>query len=190
MSRNLSQDFINGLQDDILDIALAVEMDFSGEEGGQLRFWSGLGDLQIGNDPLDMYIGSGALLSVKPSEEANGVNAKGATIALSGIDQSITNFAIGLPYQNRPANILLGIKVDNVYTWINVFSGFMDTMTITEDGEASNIEIKCENRLIDMLRPRERRYTKEDQQSRFPSDKGLNFVHEMKEKQIIWGRKI
>ena len=39
MSRNLSQDFINGLQDDILDIALAVEMDFSGEEGGQLRFW-------------------------------------------------------------------------------------------------------------------------------------------------------
>lgn len=187
MSRNLSQSFINGLQDDILDIALAVDMDFSGEEGGQLRFWSGLGDLTINQQD---YIGSGALLSVKPSEEANGVNAKGATIALSGIDQSITNFVIGLPYQNRPANILLGIKVSNVYTWINVFSGFMDTMTITEDGETTNIEIKCENRLIDMLRPRERRYTKEDQQSRFPDDKGLNFVHEMKEKQIIWGRKI
>lgn len=187
MARGFSQAFLNGLEDDILDIALAVEMSFSSQSTDTLRFWSGLGDITIDGET---YVGSGAVLQAKPSGESNGVNAKGATILLSGIDQSITNDVIALPYQNRPAKIITGFKVSGAYEWITVFRGFMDTITITEDGTTSNVEVKCENRLIDMLRARERRYTQEDQQIEFPSDQGLNFVHEMKQKKIVWGREI
>lgn len=187
MARGFSQAFLQGLEDDILDIALAVEMSFSSEPNDTLRFWSGLGDMVIDGET---YFGSGALLRAKPSSESNGVNAKGATILLSGIDQAITNEVITLPYQNRPAKIITGFKVGGTYEWVTVFRGFMDVITITEDGATSNVEIKCENRLIDMLRARERRYTQEDQQITFPSDKGLDFVHEMKQKQIVWGRNV
>jgi len=36
--------------------------------------------------------------------------------------------------------------------------------------------------------PDTRRYTDADQQSRFPGDKGLEYVPSMQDKQIVWGR--
>jgi hypothetical protein len=71
---------------------------------------------------------------------------------------------------------------------IVVFSGFMDTMVINDGGETATIQVTVENRLIEFERTRVRRYTAEDQKIDFPTDKGLEFVAEMEEKEIVWGR--
>ena len=38
------------------------------------------------------------------------------------------------------------------------------------------------------LGSRQRRYTSEDQKIDYPNDKGLEFVAEIAEKEIVWGR--
>jgi hypothetical protein len=40
--------------------------------------------------------------------------------------------------------------------------------------------------MIDLLRPKTRRYTGEDQKIDFPSDLGFDFVPELQDQQIIW----
>ena len=40
--------------------------------------------------------------------------------------------------------------------------------------------------MIDLQRPKSRRYTKEDQQIDFPTDLGFDFVPELQDIQIIW----
>jgi hypothetical protein len=45
----------------------------------------------------------------------------------------------------------------------------------------------AENKLVDFRRPREVRYTHEEQQNLFSTDLGLEFVNAIQEKQIYWG---
>ena len=63
----------------------------------------------------------------------------------------------------------------------------MDTMTITDNGDSATINVSVENRLIEFQRNRVRRYTAEDQKIDYPTDKGLEFVAEISEKEIVWG---
>jgi hypothetical protein len=63
----------------------------------------------------------------------------------------------------------------------------MDTCDL-EIGETATITLTIQNRLADWERPRLRRYTDEDQQSVYDGDLGLQFVAQMAEKTIYWGR--
>jgi hypothetical protein len=69
-----------------------------------------------------------------------------------------------------------------------VFSGFMDTMTISESGAYSSIGISVENKLVSFERTKVRRYTAEDQKIDHPTDKGFEYVTAIVQKEIIWGR--
>ncbi|HRT09404.1 MAG TPA: hypothetical protein P5233_13565, partial [Candidatus Paceibacterota bacterium] len=62
-----------------------------------------------------------------------------------------------------------------------------DTAVITL-GESASIQISAENKMADWERARVRRYTHEDQIAEYPADKGLEFVPQMVEKVLIWGR--
>jgi hypothetical protein len=64
----------------------------------------------------------------------------------------------------------------------------MDVMTIQEDGQSATITINVENVLIDLQRPRVRKYTNEEQLARYPNDKSLEMVASLQEKDIAWGR--
>lgn len=70
-----------------------------------------------------------------------------------------------------------------------LFSGYMDQMSIAEGADTSQIALSVESRLVDMERPRVRRYTDESQRSRFPSDKGFAFVNGLQDKELFWGRR-
>jgi hypothetical protein len=61
-------------------------------------------------------------------------------------------------------------------------------MRISDGAETATISVSVENRLIEFQRNRVRRYTAEDQKIDYPSDKGLEFVAEISEKEIVWGR--
>jgi hypothetical protein len=68
-----------------------------------------------------------------------------------------------------------------------LFEGKLDVPVINEGAEASNISISYESRLIDLLRPRESRFTDEDQKREFPGDLGCEFVISLQDKSIKWG---
>ena len=64
----------------------------------------------------------------------------------------------------------------------------MDTVEIVDGGSTATITMMVENRLRDLDRARTRRYTDADQQSRYPNDRGLEYVPALQEIDIPWGR--
>ena len=62
-------------------------------------------------------------------------------------------------------------------------------MIIRENTETSTIELKLENRLVALERAIERRYTDEDQKNLFAGDLGMEFIPDLQDKDIVWGKK-
>ena len=68
-----------------------------------------------------------------------------------------------------------------------VFHGRMDVMNI-EIGNTATITVTAESRLADWNRARTSRYTDEEQQRLYPGDKGLQYVAQTAEMELVWGR--
>ena len=154
----------------------------------QLYLWNGIGNLVVGGIT---YVGAGTLLSIGEIAETSELQANGMTATLSGITDPLLAKARDVDYQGRELKVLLGaMDASNgvISSPVTVFSGFMDTMVINDSAETATIQITVENRLIEFERTRIRRYTAEDQKIDYPNDKGLEFVAEMAEKEIVWGR--
>ena len=169
---------------DSLQPFLAVEAMF---DSGAVRLWGGYGDLTIDGEE---YTGGGSLLNVSGIEESSEISAQGASVVLSGLDASIISIALSENYQNRACKIIIGTltdagAVEDSYT---LFEGRIDMMTIEESGETASIAVALENRLIDLERPRVRRYTNEDQQSSYSGDTGFSYVNDLQDKTIDWGK--
>ena len=168
---------------DSLEPFLAVKAEF---DSGDVMLWGGYGELEIGSDT---YVGGGTLLSISAIEETSEIAARGATVVLSGLDTSIISIALDENYQNRACTIIIGTLADGaVDEYYTLFKGRLDQMTIEESGETASISVAIENRLIDLERPRIRRFTNEDQQTLYPGDTGFSFVNDLQDKTIEWGR--
>jgi hypothetical protein len=181
MSRSLSVALANALDDEVVNPFFAVDLDFS---SGSVYFWTGLGDLVIGSKT---YLGAGALLNISSVEETTEIEAKGASISMSGIPSSFLTLALTEPYQGRECRIYFGVT-NSPTNYIEIFAGELDQMTILEEAETCTISVTAENVLIKLERPVVRRFTDQDQKSRYPTDKGLEFVASLQNKEIIWGR--
>ena len=155
-------------------------------DSGSVRLWNGYTDLDIGGDT---FVGSGSFLSVSSVEETAEIAARGITMTLSGMDASLISLALAENYQNRAARVYLGaIQSNGTIQSYQVFGGRLDVMTIEESGETATISVTAENRLIDLERPRVRRFTSEDQKALFPGDLGLDFVNDLQDKTLDWGK--
>jgi len=185
MARSLESGMSTAVAADLVRPIFLCQLAFP---SGNVNLWSGIGDLTV--DSVD-YVGAGTLLGVSDISESSDVQANGIRVSLSGIASPIITKARDEDYQGRELKILLG-AMDSSNSVIDdpvvVFSGFMDTMTINDAGETAIISVTAENRLIEFEKTRVRRYTAEDQKIEYPNDKGLEFVAEMAEKEIIWGR--
>jgi len=206
MSRDLATDIIDALDDDVIYPFFAIELLFDGDN--TLRLWTGLGTLTHNSQE---WVGTGTLLNISTVEEASEIAVKGATVTLSGIPSSVISLALSQPYQGRVCNLYFGmftvnrllqqssdfillqngskVLLETDQTSIsNIFSGYMDQMNILETPSTSTIELVVENRLIDLQRARIARFTSEYQKSLYPTDLGLDFVEDLQDKDISWGR--
>lgn len=185
MSRSLTSGMQTAATADLVRPIFLVQMAFP---SANLNMWSGIGDLTV--DSVD-YVGAGNLLSVSDVTESTEVRANGVRLSLSGVSSALITKARDEDYQGRELKILLGaMDASNsvIADPVVVFSGFMDTMTINDAGETAVISVTAENRLIEFEKTRVRRYTAEDQKIDYPNDKGLEFVAELSEKEIVWGQ--
>ena len=206
MSRDLATDIITALDDDVIYPFFAIELLFDGDN--TLRLWTGLGTLTHNSQD---WVGTGTLLNISTVEEASEIAVKGATVTLSGIPSSVISLALSQPYQGRVCNLYFGMFTVNkllqqsviIFYYklaqrfylhtdqtsiSNIFSGYMDQMNILETPSTSTIELVVENRLIDLQRARIARFTSEYQKSIYPTDLGLDFVEDLQDKDISWGR--
>lgn len=207
MSRELSPNTIENIDGDIVYPFFATELNFSSET---IRMWTGQGTLVL--DDGTQWLGLGQLLNISSIEETSEMAVKGATVGLSGIPSELLSLALSEPYQGRVAKIYFGTfssgslqqqsgsyillqdgsKInlqDGSKGFNELFSGYMDQMNIEESAETATIELTVENKLIDLERARVGRYTSGYQKSIYPNDLGMDFIEDLQDRQIPWGRK-
>lgn len=184
MTRTVSSAFLTALADPEIEVFYAVKLDF---DSGNLLFWTGYGSKVIGGET---YTGTGNLLTIDGLEESTDLSARGTTLTLNGLDSTIINYALSEDYQGRSVTIYLGIGSETV----EIFSGFMDQMQITDSGETSTIKLTVESKLIVLERPVARRYTEQSHQavrnskSLSGDDSFFRWMTRLQDKQITWGR--
>ena len=209
MSRDLSTSTLENIEAPVVKPFFAVELNFSSET---IRMWTGQGTLVL--DDGTQWFGLGQLLNISSIEETSEMAVKGATVSLSGIPSEILSLALSEPYQGRVCKIYFGtmstggalVQQSGSYILMQdgskilvqtgekgfneLFSGYMDQMNIEEGSDTSTIEMSVENKLIDLERSRVARYTSGYQKSVYPNDLGLDFIEDLQDKQIPWGRKV
>lgn len=158
-------------------------------DSGDTNLWSGYGNIVFDGDN---YTGAGNLLQISSIEETEDIEARGVTITVSGIPSSLISIALSENYQDRPIKIWFGALNESTGALISdpelMFRGRMDTMQITEDGETALIAVRAENNLIALKRPRERRYTSDDQKLDYSTDTFFDQVPALQDDEIVWGR--
>ena len=192
MSRALPAAVETALQQTRLREEVLVFFDF---DSGEVRFWSGVGDLTIarGTDADGTYTGSGNLGSVGPIKESTGMEATGREYTLSGIPTELVSIALGEHYQGRACKMWLAyFDVETnalIGAPVRVASDRLNLMSIVEGGDTASIAVTAESKLIDMSRPHNPLYyTDEDQRGLFAGDRGFEFVPAMQEATILWGK--
>ncbi len=206
-TRDLSTAISGSLEQDVIYPFFVIEMLF---DTAPIRLWTGVGTLVYEGVS---YIGTGSLLDISSIEETSEIAVRGATITLSGMSSEVISLALQSPYQGRVCNISFGmfakgdllvesgsyillesggkIPLESQETGLSqIFSGYMDEMNIDEGPDFGTIELKVENKLVDLERARVRRFTSGYQKSVYPGDKGLDFVESLQDKDIVWGRSV
>jgi len=188
MSRDLTSATITNISEATVYPFFAIELNFDSEI---LRLWTGQGTLTLPD--TTQWIGTGTLLDISAIEETAEMAVRGATLTLSGIPSEILSLALSEPYQGRVCNIYFGTFTGGDLTtapsnFDQIFSGYMDQMNIQDGAETATIELKVENKLVDLERARVARFTSGYQKSIYPSDKGLDFVESLQDRELFWGR--
>jgi hypothetical protein len=187
MARGIDASLIAAFEAENVQPFYAVELGF---DSGTLRMWTGPRDAMINGE---IYIGTGALLSIGDIEEVSDLSAKGLTVTLSGLSTSIISIALQEPYLGRPARLLFGainVSTGAIVGAHEMFAGLLDDMRITRGAEQTSVTISIENRLVILQRPNIRRYTSENHKLRYPGDTFFDFVQPLQDKEIAWGRTV
>lgn len=209
-TRDLTTALTNALDDAVIQPFFAVVFEFDSQP---VRVWTGIGEATIDGN---VFTGTGNLLNISSIEETSEMAVRGATLTMSGIPSDLLSLALQEPYQGRTCTIYFGIFVgwflatgswnlEGIWSdsigWdtassssfpsslTQIFTGYMDEMNIDEGPDFATIEMKVENKLIDLERTRVRRFSSGYQKSVYPNDKGLDFVEALQDKEILWGRK-
>lgn len=184
MARDIPSALASALGDDVVRPALLFDAEFT---TGWLYLWTGDQELTWNGHT---YTGIGSLINLTSIEETGEVRAAGVTVSLAGLDVSITSIALQSLAQNKTGKIYMGL-LDGAGAFVGgdpvlAFQGRLDIGEISEQGQASTVTIKYESRLVDLEKPREWRWTDQDQRTTWTDDAGLQYAGRADEV-IQWG---
>ena len=189
MARDITSAFNIAIKSTNVKPIFAIELDIS---DGTLRLWGGYGELiMTAGGSSKTFTGTGDLLGFTGIQEASTLQMSGITVSLSGIKSSVISTILSAEYTNRIGTLYMGLfdisnnVIADVYT---LFSGKMDVANIQEGADTSIVSLAIESRMVQFDLPLNRMYTLEDQQVDFPNDVGLEFIPDLQDKEIIWGK--
>lgn len=187
MSRGMTAAMETAAQSGDAKVAYIVKID---TDGGEVRVWTGIGDLTFQSQ---VYTGVGTLGSISDVSESTDLSANGIRLTLSGIPTSIISTAFNDVRQGREVSVwfaMLDIATNAIIADPElIFSGETDAVFINEGAETSTVSVNAEHRLIRLEKKNPRRYTDQDQKQRFPTDRGFEHVAGLQDRELTWGRK-
>lgn len=183
----MARDLTAGMQSEVQAQSLRPVIFYEGEfASGTLRLWTGIGTFSWNGQS---WTGAGNLLAISPVVETPDVRAVPMKAQLSGMPPSLVALAYGQTRQGKPGRVWFG-AMDAAGTIVPdpylAFVGRLDVTEDEDDDESAMITISYENRLIDLERPRVRRWTHEDQQIDHPGDLGLQYAASLADQVLEW----
>jgi hypothetical protein len=116
----------------------------------------------------------------------------GMAIYYEGTPQSTTSLiyeALNDVRMGAPAKIWFGLMANGalIGTPYLVFSGTVDKPNVQIDEKSASITLALENRLVNLQRANQRRYTAADQKLAYPTDMAFNWVESLNDIALRWG---
>lgn len=167
-----------------LSLALLVLGKFP---SGDFAMFTGVGEVELEGVT---YLGAGEFLTIGESAASAGNDKSGLTIALSGASEEVIAIAETEEFQRRRVTVRLGL-FDGTGTLADsdiFFDGLADTLETDDDPNNPTVVLACEQRSLDLGRPRPFRYTPEDQKSRHPGDTFFDLVQAIQNREPVWGK--
>jgi hypothetical protein len=163
---------------------VAVSLDFP---SGMVRAHDGTGTISFGGND---YLGVGQFGTIAAVKETSSVVAQSVNLTLSGVDPTLLS-TIGTGYQGRSAVMYFGLLDQEtnlpIATPEELWSGRIDTMSVSmKRGEAS-ISLNCEPRL--RREPRIARYTHQDLQLAYSGDRFFDLIGKISGFVGTWGNR-
>lgn len=183
MTRNIDGATVAAIKGAHVPYVYFVQLDFSVPmrlcTAGYDMAWNGF-----------QWLGVGLVGTIDPIQEQATLEAIGVSMSISGVPSDLIAITLTEQYQGKPCQIWVAPLAEDLQLLsqpIKVFSGRLDTMD-TDVGETATITVSAESRMVAWDKAKVRRYNNEDQQSRYPGDRGFEFVAQMVEKELLWGR--
>lgn len=155
---------------------------------GVLYVWSGYGDLAWNGNT---YLGMGKLAKVGTVQEDSGVVAQGMSIGLEGVSSDDLSDALADVTQGQPANlyvVLLDANRNIIGTPIASYAGLTDAVSVSQDPDGNcGVSIALENRLTQLQRNREYRWTNAQMQELYPAEQGFIYTANLQNYIALWG---
>lgn len=185
----MARDLAAGLLAEVTAASLRPALFYEGVfASGTVRLWSGVGSITWNSQT---WTGAGNLIGVSQITETVDARAVGIVAQLAGMSTEIVQLALAQSRQGAAGKVWIG-AIDAAGAVVAdpflAFSGRLDVPSIEDGGDSATIQISYESRLVDLERPRERRYTDEDQRIDYPSDQGFAFVPYLQDAEFLWGR--
>jgi hypothetical protein len=103
---------------------------------------------------------------------------------VSFLNEALGDIQIGAPAKIRFGLMTGGTIIGAPYL---IFSGTVDKPSIRVSDKTSSITLALENRLVNLRRATQRRYTAADQQLQYPTDRSFNWVEILNDIALRWG---
>lgn len=155
-------------------------------DSGDFAAFTGLGEVTWGGVT---YAGLGDVLSISQSAASIESGKSGLSISLTGISPEVLVLAEAEEFQRRRVTIYLAVFDDEgIITSADVFfDGLADDLESNDDPESPVVTMYCEQRALDLARPRPFKYLPEDQKKRFPGDTFFDLVAAIQNRENTWG---
>lgn len=137
------------------------------------------------------WLANGFLIDFSDVQENNELRADSMSITLNGIPNSVVALLLNDTDNQQRGYLYLGMLTSSlqiVPNPVRIFSGMLDSIEIEDSPEGVIATINYENRLADLQRPRQFRYTDATQQSLYSGDLGFQYVNQLQDWTAFWGR--
>ena len=181
--RNLDPNLSANLAGQFISPLFLVELAFKSQT---LYVWSGVGSIVYGGNT---YLGVGTLGKIGTITEGTAIQADGTTLTLSGIDPTIAGECLSDIQTMGGTKIWFGTMVQGTIVGVPylLYSGTVDVPTFDIGVETMSITLTLENKMLDLQRPRMRRYTSADQRLLYPTDIGFSWVESLNDLNLRFG---
>lgn len=153
--------------------------------------WTGSSDVYFMGT---VWHSDGGSLAFDGFEENSDLGATGISMSLAlstqNVSSDVLDRLVNDDYQGKEVEIYLALvdEFENIHgTFISMFDGNVDLMTVVDDGEVATITMSAESSLLKLQKVNTMLYTDQEQKARFSSDTGLQYVSAIQEKKSIWG---